>query len=31
MIPPSLAGAGEVRVVLMVDGETANVVTVNIQ
>jgi uncharacterized protein (TIGR03437 family) len=31
VIPPSLAGAGEVPVVLMVDGQTANVVTVNIQ
>ena len=31
VIPASLAGAGEVPVILMVDGQTANVVTVNIR
>jgi uncharacterized protein (TIGR03437 family) len=31
VIPGSLAGAGEVPVVLTVDGQTANVVTVNIK
>jgi uncharacterized protein (TIGR03437 family) len=30
-LPSSLAGSGEVNVVLVVDGQTANVVTVNIQ
>lgn len=30
-LPPSLAGSGEVNVVLTVDGQTANVVTVNVQ
>ena len=31
VIPASLAGAGEVPVILMVDGQTANVVTVNLR
>jgi uncharacterized protein (TIGR03437 family) len=31
VIPRSLAGAGEVPVILTVDGQTANVVTINIQ
>jgi uncharacterized protein (TIGR03437 family) len=31
MVPTSLAGAGEVPVVLTVDGQTANVVTVNVK
>jgi len=31
MVPPSLAGAGEIPIVLTLDGQTANVVTVNIQ
>jgi len=30
-VPRSLAGAGEVPVILTVDGVTANVVTVNIK
>jgi uncharacterized protein (TIGR03437 family) len=30
-VPPSLAGAGEVPLVLTVDGVTANVVTINIK
>ena len=30
-LPPSLAGSGEVNVVMTVDGQTANVVTVNVQ
>ena len=30
-LPLSLSGSGEVKVVLTVDGQTANVVTVNIQ
>jgi uncharacterized protein (TIGR03437 family) len=30
-VPRSLAGAGEVPVVLTVDGVTANVVTVNVR
>jgi uncharacterized protein (TIGR03437 family) len=31
IVPRSLAGAGEVPIVLTVDGQTANVVTINIQ
>ena len=31
IVPPSLAGAGEVPVVLTVDGQTANVVTINLK
>ena len=31
VVPPSLAGAGEVSIVFTVDGQTANVVTVSIQ
>jgi uncharacterized protein (TIGR03437 family) len=31
IVPPSLAGAGQVSIVLTVDGQTANVVTVSIQ
>jgi len=31
IVPKSLAGAGEVPIVLTVDGQTANVVTINIQ
>ena len=31
VIPRSLAGAGEVPVVLTIDGQTANVVTVNVK
>jgi hypothetical protein len=30
-IPHSLAGSGEVPVVLIVDGQSANVVTINLQ
>ena len=30
-VPPSLAGAGEVPVILTVDGVTANVVIVNVK
>jgi uncharacterized protein (TIGR03437 family) len=31
VVPPSLAGAGEVPVVLTIDGQTANAVTVNLK
>jgi uncharacterized protein (TIGR03437 family) len=30
-LPPSLSGSGEVNVVMTVDGQTSNVVTVNVQ
>jgi len=31
VVPQSLAGSGEVPVVLTVDGQTANVVTINVE